>query len=92
MKALEILETLRDEYIHGELTSDIEEAIKELEELQNRSCSSCRYFIELDNHPDKDGYCDNRNIGTYSLEDEDGIALDVNKNFCCNKWEGKNEK
>ena len=89
MKALEILETLRDEYIHGELTSDIEEAIKELEELQNRSCSSCRYFIELDNHPDKDGYCDNRNIGTYSLEDEDGIALDVNKNFCCNKWEVK---
>ena len=47
------------------------------------------YFIELDNHPDKDGYCDNRNIGTYSLEDEDGIALDVNKNFCCNKWEVK---
>lgn len=43
MKALEILETLRDEYIHGELTSDIEEAIKELEELQNRTCSNCKH-------------------------------------------------
>ena len=36
MKALQLLETLKDDYIHGELTSDIDEAIKELEELQEK--------------------------------------------------------
>ena len=34
LKALEILKRLRDEYIHGELSSDINEAIAELEALQ----------------------------------------------------------
>ena len=34
MKALDLLITLRDEYIHGELDSDVNEAIKELESLQ----------------------------------------------------------
>ena len=33
MKALELLITLRDDYIHGELKSDVNEAIKELEAL-----------------------------------------------------------
>ena len=33
MKALDLLITLRDEYIHGELDSDVNEAIKELEDL-----------------------------------------------------------
>ena len=32
MKALDLLITLRDDYIHGELDSDVNEAIKELEE------------------------------------------------------------
>ena len=31
MKALDLLITLRDDYIHGELDSDVNEAIKELE-------------------------------------------------------------
>ena len=31
MKALQLLKTLKDDYIHGELTSDINEAIKEFE-------------------------------------------------------------
>ena len=34
MKALDLLITLRDDYIHGELDSDVNEAIQELEELQ----------------------------------------------------------
>ena len=34
MKALDLLITLRDDYIHGELDSDVNEAIKELEDLQ----------------------------------------------------------
>ena len=35
MKALDLLITLRDDYIHGELDSDVNEAIKELESLQS---------------------------------------------------------
>ena len=34
MKALDLLITLRDDYIHGELESDVNESIKELEDLQ----------------------------------------------------------
>lgn len=44
-KALQLLETLKDDYIHGELTSDIDEAIKELEDLQNRTCKNCKYVF-----------------------------------------------
>ena len=36
MKALDLLKALRDDYIHGELSSDINEAIAELEALQER--------------------------------------------------------
>ena len=39
MKALDLLITLRDDYIHGELDSDVNEAIKELEDLQNENKS-----------------------------------------------------
>lgn len=41
MKALEILIDLRDNFIYGELHGSIHEAIKELEELENRSCIGC---------------------------------------------------
>ena len=34
MKALDLLITLRDDYIHGELDSDVNEAIKELEAIK----------------------------------------------------------
>ena len=34
MKALDLLITLRDDYIHGELDLDVNEAIKELEDTQ----------------------------------------------------------
>ena len=46
MKQLNALEMLKD-WINGNYPSkkDIEEAIKELEELQNRSCSNCKHFI-----------------------------------------------
>lgn len=46
MKALQLLITLRDDYIHGELDSDINEAIEELEFYLNKRnsyppCDSC---------------------------------------------------
>ena len=85
MKALEILETLRDDYIHGELTSDIEEAIKELEELQSRTCENCKYNKEQDSFMI---FCDKEMC-------QDGSRMmwhSFIKDFCCNKWEVKNEK
>jgi hypothetical protein len=36
MKALDLLKSLRDDYIHGELSSDINEAIAELEGWQSK--------------------------------------------------------
>ena len=39
MKALDLLITLRDDYIHGELDSDVNEAIEEFEDLQNENKS-----------------------------------------------------
>ena len=53
----------------------LKEAIAELETLQNRSCSNCKYY--------HDEVCCNDN----SLL----LADFVNENFCCNKWEVKNE-
>ena len=52
MKALEILYKLDTEYKYAQLNSDscvrsqfINEAIKELEELNNRSCDGCIYHL-----------------------------------------------
>lgn len=44
MKALKLLKILRDDYIHGELDEDINEAINELEEaIKPKTCDGCRY-------------------------------------------------
>ena len=45
-KAINLLKKLRDDYIHGELDKDINEAINELEALQSRSCDGCKYGKE----------------------------------------------
>ena len=43
-KALKLLKILRDDYIHGELDKDINEAINELEEaIKPKTCDGCRY-------------------------------------------------
>jgi len=82
MKALEILETLRDEYIHGELTSDIKEAIKELEDLQSRSCENCKFGMTY--HFDDEIEC-------IKIE-ADTQGMYFSNDFCCNKWEVIDEK
>ena len=51
LKALDLLKTLRDDYIHGELTSDIEESIVELEAL---SCDNCKYNIDVSDLSDEE--------------------------------------
>lgn len=46
MKALKLLKILRDDYIHGELDKDINEAINELEEaMKHNSCEGCKYSL-----------------------------------------------
>ena len=43
-KALKLLKILRDDYIHGELDKDINEAIAELEEaMKLKTCEGCGY-------------------------------------------------
>lgn len=76
LKALEILKFLKDGK-NLELLSKqkIDEAIEELEALENRRCNNCKYC--------NDDVCCNDN----SLL----LADFVNENFCCNKWEVKNE-
>lgn len=47
MKALQLLKTLKDDYIHGELTSDINEAIKEIEDLTNENKSLAKTLMKM---------------------------------------------
>ena len=45
MKALKLLKILRDDYIHGELDEDINEAIIELEEaIKPKTCNECEWW------------------------------------------------
>ena len=78
MKALEILKDYRNidfgcnmEGLHNE----IDEAIKELEELKNRSCATCKYWKT--SQLDGNSICKKLfNFRSYF-------------DFCCNKWESK---
>lgn len=46
-KALKLLKILRDDYIHGELDKDINEAINELEEfMKPKMCEGCKWEQE----------------------------------------------
>ena len=51
MIALKLLKILRDDYIHGELDKDINEAINELEEaMKPKTCEVCSnlFFDEIE--------------------------------------------
>lgn len=94
LKALEILRQRKetciriyngDDYSEGldsykEIIEQTEEAIKELEELENRSCESCKYVIK-----DTLGYkyC---NCAASPLS---SCIFALHPDFCCNKWESK---
>ena len=62
-----------------------------LEQFEHRHCAICKYFVE-NNQPTKDGYCNHYNIGTYDLDYDTEIRLDVDYDFCCNKYEEKGSK
>ena len=72
MKALEILKN-NENAIKFVEPNYLNNAIKELKEMQNRSCGNCKYFTSSPN-TNKYDCC------------EKGIA-DTSISFCCNKWE-----
>lgn len=57
--------------------NNINEAIKELEELENRNCSNCKYYKQSSHQIYK----------TCFLIKTNGFNLESNVDFCCNKWE-----
>ena len=81
MKALELLYQYQqaDEVAGGYMSKSIEEAIKELEEIKNRSCSTCKYGRSF--HFDKDIEC----MKLYDATQ--GLCFE--KDFYCKNWEQK---
>ena len=82
MKAIELLKDYSNidfgcnmEGLHNE----IDEAIKELEKLKNRSCSTCKYGRSF--HFDKDIEC----MKLYDATQ--GLCFE--KDFYCKNWEQK---
>ena len=84
MKALELLYQYQqaDEIAGGYMSKSINEAIKELEEIKNRSCSICKYGRSF--HFDKDIEC----MKLYDATQ--GLCFE--KDFYCKNWELKNER
>lgn len=85
MKALDLLITLREEYIHGELDYDVNESIKELEDLKSRSCKSCKHHGEYEYE-----ICGAEDF-TRIVKGCTLMLKIFEDGFCCNKWEAKNE-
>ena len=95
MKALEILKRI---YINNPDTrfqrnnidinftihdfSNVNEAIKELETLENRSCDNCN-FSNIDTYFTDYGKCEKGYGFLFNGR------VEVIKDFCCNKWEAK---
>ena len=83
MKALELLKEDRDYCLSinndKSIIEKYDEAIKELEDLQNRTCKNCKFGMTY--HFDDEVEC-------FKIEaDTQGIYFA--SDFCCNKWESK---
>lgn len=78
MKALEILQ--KNAVLQKSVEpSYLKEAIKELQELENRSCSNCKYIKQY-------------NEEVWECKKEVRTLYHTNyieHDFCCNKWENK---
>ena len=82
MRALELLKDYKNIDFGcnmDDLHSQIDEAIKELEEIKNRSCSTCKYGRSF--HFDKDIEC----MKLYDATQ--GLCFE--KDFYCKNWEQK---
>ena len=92
MKALGILENLKEyieiesragdlDYSHYSVMIDyVNESIEELQELENRNCSNCKYvYIDTLGF----NYCEN------PISPLSSCIFALHPSFCCNKWENK---
>lgn len=75
MKALGILKLFLNGYAPED--EDINEAIEEIKELENRSCINCKHYKQSSHQIYK----------TCFLIKTNGFNLESNVDFCCNKWE-----
>ena len=76
-KALKLLKILRDDYIHGELDEDINEAIIELEEaIKPKTCEGCKQSWEPNNQTFHKYFCEY-------------LKIPVHGGFYCNRYEPK---
>ena len=88
-KIVEAKENMNIGYI--EWANDcIDEAIAELEALQSRRCEGCKNFRDDNHAPSFDGYC--ADVGTYIEGENELLPLDVDRGFCCNRYEPKAEQ
>ena len=77
MKALKLLKILRDDYIHGELDEDINEAISELEEvIKPKTCEGCKQSWEPNNQTFHKYFCEY-------------LKIPVHGGFYCNRYKPK---
>ena len=65
---------------------ELDEAIKELEELNNRSCKSCKYSFDIFTG------IDNNLLGEDFICTKLEVDKVFEKNFCCNRYEKKGSK
>jgi hypothetical protein len=102
MKALDLLKSLRDDYIHGELSSDINEAIAELEALQSKYDNGLLQYYKLwDMYSDlkkqlEPKSCDGCKFGKFGV-DSVGLEVECELNWNCsiahvNRYEPKDMK
>ena len=86
MKSLEILKNNENARKFVE-PNYLNNAIKELEELQNKTCENCKY-----NYYDKEYailMCTNEDNNQEYLHNS---KMQITLDFCCNKWESIDEK
>ena len=80
MKTSDFLKLLKKHPIFIENEVMINEAIKELEEIEIRSCDNCKYWF----YKTLETNIETCNFGLISHDYK-------SDSFCCNKWEAKNE-
>ena len=85
MKTLDFLKLLKKHPIFIENEVMINEAIKEIEDLETRSCNSCK-SIKQDKDIPSLTYC-SKGIAEYQSESYPSVG----KDFYCNRWESRNE-
>ena len=84
MKALDLLKNIDRRCCTDRVNGLLDLAIKELKELENRSCGNCKY-----NYYDKEDailMCTNEDNNQEYLHNS---KMQITLDFYCNKWENK---